>query len=315
MTARRTIVEPARPRCDVGRVDAAGRERDVQQRVHQGEVGARRHLQMQRRVAGGGRAPRVDDDQRSASLPLRRDPLHERWHRLGDVAADEQDRARLGEVRQRERQAAVDTERAVTRRRRGGHAEPAVVVDVRGAQRDPGELAELVGLLVGQPTAAEDGHSIRSVLLSVPDAGHDALESLVPADGDQRRVPAGTGQRGAQALRGVEQVGRRPPLPAQAAAIGREVARLDRDRVAVNAQVHAALQRAVRAVRRNGHCSTVGSGGSAPASGRLTARYVALSALQRPRAIRRPHTGPRRDVRASLHGCLAHASEAETWPA
>ena len=61
----------------------------------------------------------------------------------------------------RERQPAVDAEGPVARRRGRRHAEPAVVVDVPGAERDPRELAELVGLLVGQPAAAEDADRSR----------------------------------------------------------------------------------------------------------------------------------------------------------
>ena len=71
---------------------------------------------------------------------------------------------RVVEVGDRERQPAVDAERAVAGRRGGRHAEPAVVVDARGAERQPGELAELVRLLVGEAAAAEDADRIRPVL-------------------------------------------------------------------------------------------------------------------------------------------------------
>ena len=49
---------------------------------------------------------------------------------------------------------------------RGGaaHAEPTVVVDVRRAQHRPGELAQRVGLLVGQPAAAEHRDGVVAVL-------------------------------------------------------------------------------------------------------------------------------------------------------
>ena len=45
-----------------------------------------------------------------------------------------------------------------------GHAEPSVVVDVPGPQRDPGELAQRVRLLVGQAAAAEDRDRVAAVL-------------------------------------------------------------------------------------------------------------------------------------------------------
>src|SRR6478609_575216 len=64
------------------------------------------------------------------------------------------------------------------------HAEPAVVVDVAAAQRDPDELAELVGLLVGQATAAEGTHGVASVHgLGAADRGGDPVEGVVPAPG------------------------------------------------------------------------------------------------------------------------------------
>ena len=49
-------------------------------------------------------------------------------------------------------------------RRGRRHAPAAVVVDLAGAERDPGELAELVGLLVGQPAAAEHGDRVGPAL-------------------------------------------------------------------------------------------------------------------------------------------------------
>ena len=67
------------------------------------------------------------------------------------------------------------------RRRGTRHAEAAVVVDVRGAERDAGELAEQVRLLVGQRAGAEHAVGVRAVLLA--DREHlrgDEIERLVP---------------------------------------------------------------------------------------------------------------------------------------
>ena len=52
---------------------------------------------------------------------------------------------------ERERHPTVDAERAVARSRSGRHAEAAVVVDSARAERESGELAQLVGLLVREP--------------------------------------------------------------------------------------------------------------------------------------------------------------------
>ena len=81
-----------------------------------------------------------------------------------DVRAGEQHDLGVVEVGDRERQPAVDAERPVAGRGRRRHAEPAVVVDLRRAQRDAGELAQQVGLLVGQPAGAEHGDGVRPVL-------------------------------------------------------------------------------------------------------------------------------------------------------
>ena len=114
--------------------------------------------------------------------------LHGRRHGVRRVGADEQDRGGLGDIGQRERQPAVDAERAVAGGGGRGHAEPAVVVDHRRAQRDPGELAERVGLLVGQTAAAEAADRVAAVaLLGAGDRRDHALERLVPGGRAQRR--------------------------------------------------------------------------------------------------------------------------------
>ena len=131
--------------------------------------------------AGGGRgAPRVDDDVRGPVGPAGVEVLHGRRHGVGRVGADQQDRLGLGDVGQRERQPAVDAEGPVAGGGRRRHAEPAVVVDHRGAQRDPGELAERVRLLVGQPAAAEAADRVA--------ARTRCWAARMPVD-DQRRAP------------------------------------------------------------------------------------------------------------------------------
>ena len=135
----------------------------MQQAVGQGEVGAGQRLQVQGGVARGRRLPGVDDDVLRAAGPALVEVLHRRRHGVGRVAAHQDDDVGGGDVLQREGHAAVEAERPVGRARRRGHAEAAVVVDGAGAQGDAGELAELVGLLVGQRAAAEAADGVAAV--------------------------------------------------------------------------------------------------------------------------------------------------------
>ena len=93
-----------------------------------------RSLQVDGRPLGGRGRTRIGDDELPAVGPLRREVLHQRRHRLAGIAAGEQHRACARDVLERERQPAVEPEGADRGRRAGGHAEPAVVVDVRGLQ-------------------------------------------------------------------------------------------------------------------------------------------------------------------------------------
>ncbi len=201
----------------------------------------------------------------------------------------------------------------ITGRRRRGHAEPAVVVDVRRAQRDPGELAQRVRLLVGQAAAAEDGDRVGAVRgLRRRGFRRDAVQRLVPAGRDERRArapapaasSAAPGSRAARPTSSPSGTGRR--------GWSGSPARLDRDSAAVDAQRHPALQRAVRAMRRDGHRSTVRTDGSGPESATLTPRYGALSDHADGCAVRASSHELRGHVRDSLHGCLGNPPAAET---
>ncbi len=106
------------------------------------------------------------------------------------IAADQKHRRGPRNVLQRERQAAIDPER--TQPRRGGrrHAEAAVVVDVGGPQRDAGEFAQHVGLLVGEAAAAEHADRVGTrCRLDRTQVGGDAVERLVPAHRRAGRRP------------------------------------------------------------------------------------------------------------------------------
>ena len=148
---------------DVVGVDLRLADEQVQQTIGKRRVGPRPQTQMHRRPLRRRRAPRIGDDQRAAVALLRLEVPHDRRHRLGQIGPDEQNRFGARNVFERKRQAAIDAERARRSRGRRRHAEPAVVVDVRRAERHPRELAEQVRLLVGQRPAAEDADRIASV--------------------------------------------------------------------------------------------------------------------------------------------------------
>src|SRR5947209_6290033 len=201
---------------------------------------------------GSAGTSRVDGDMCRAAATTLVEPLHRRRHGVRRIGPDQQDDVGRRDVSQRERQAPVDAERAGSRRGGRRHAEPAVVVDLGGVQSDPGELAELVGLLVGQTTAAEAAHRVRTVvLLGAPHGMDDPIERVVPGGGFEWRVAPVADQGRRQPLRVVEQLGCVPTLAAQPAPVGREIVLgCQVDPVGSDTQCDAALQRAVRAVRQ-----------------------------------------------------------------
>jgi hypothetical protein len=189
---------------------------------------------------------------RAPPRALRLEVAHEGRHRLGRVAAGEQDGVGALEILERERQAAVEAEGAQRRRRARRHAVAAVVVDVGGADGHPRELAEEIRLLVGQRAAAEDADGILAVRAhGVADAEGDAVERVAPAD---RHEPAGAiaRQRLTQPLGVVDDGSRVPALRAQRAGVDREGAVADHRQRRRRARDDAALQRAVRAMRLDG---------------------------------------------------------------
>ena len=202
-------------------------------------------------AVGGRRTPRVDHDDLPAALAQRVEVAGRRRHGLGQVGADQHQHVGLLEVGERERQPAVEPEGPVAGRRGRRHAPAAVVVDLAGAQRDPGELAELVGLLVGQPAAAEDRDRVGAVRRpAARRAGRRRGRAPRP------RWPARSSPVARSRTSGVvsrsrcrEQPGGGPALAAQARPrlTGNSSHGLDLRRPAPR-QRHAALQRAVGAV-------------------------------------------------------------------
>ena len=203
------LVEALGPLGHVALVDEAISNGDVKESVGEREVGARRELQVQRRGARGLRGARVDDDERAAAVALRVDPLHDGRHRLRAVRAPEHEGVGLAHVREREGQPSVDPEREVLSCGGRGHAVSAVIVDVRRLQRDAGELAEDVGLLVGQRAAAEGGERGRAVSVANRDESlRDEIERGFPRGRGERTVGAAK-QRRPQAIGVVDEIRRR----------------------------------------------------------------------------------------------------------
>ena len=99
----------------------------------------------------------------------------------------------MRDVLEWDREATVDPERLQARHRRRGHAEAAVIVDVAGIQADAGELAEQIGLLVGEPAAAEQADCVTRSTAAIrsrassQEAGRSASPFLSRTSGLVRR--------------------------------------------------------------------------------------------------------------------------------
>ncbi len=189
-------------RGNVGAIDQLLLNRQVEQAIGQCQVGPRCELQMQGCGARGIREARIDDDQLAAPLLLLEHPLHDRRHGLRAVGAPKHQRPSLGDVRDRKGQTAIDAERAVLPSRSGRHAVTPIVVDIRRFERNPRELTEQVGFLVGERPAAERADRVDTVsLLQGHDPLSDEVERGVPAHGCELAVRAAQ-ERTEHALRG-----------------------------------------------------------------------------------------------------------------
>ena len=245
------VVEALRTLADVLGVDLSLSNQQVQQPVGECRIGAGAKTQVKLGPLRRRRSPRVGDHERAAVSLLCLEVPHDRRHRLCRIGADEQDGLRFGNVLERKRQSAIEAERARSRRGRRRHAEPAVVVDVRRAERHARKLSQQVGLLVGQRAAAENTDRVATVVVTdAPERRRDAIERLVPSHGRERVVAVAREWR-EQAIRMPQRVCGRPALGAQAAFVHRKlVIARHRDRTAGGKHVHAALKRAVRTMSR-----------------------------------------------------------------
>ena len=216
------LVEALGARVHKRLIDEPVADEDVEQAVGERRVRARADRQMPRRPCGRRRAPGVDDDERAACGLLRLEVLHDRRHRLGRVAANEQHDPGARDVVERERQPAVDAERTLQGAGGRRHAESPVVVDVGRPQCHACELADQVRLLVGQRAAAEHADGVPSVTrLHVADTTGDQGERLVPARLDEQAARRSDERRG-EPIRVPERRGRRPPFDTQSALVDRK---------------------------------------------------------------------------------------------
>ncbi len=174
--------EPFGVRLDELVVEPVARDEHVEDRTEQRRIGAGPQPEEQVGRTGERGDARVGDDQLRAVVA-----------RPPDVAR--RDRRAFGDVRPRdehdfgERDVApgvrgpVDPERALVRDAGRHHAEPAVVVEVRGAEREPRELADEVRLLVVERDARQHRERVVPVpALDPPDLLDGAVERVVPRD-------------------------------------------------------------------------------------------------------------------------------------
>ncbi|MDQ1123136.1 hypothetical protein QE412_001709 [Microbacterium trichothecenolyticum] len=243
-------IEARRPLFYIRAVGEAFGDDDVGEPEQQRQVGAGRGLQVGAGAvfgeARGGGAARVDDDEAArgaGSGEVREEGRHGR----GDVGAEQQDGPRVVKVGDGEGESPVHAEGPVGCRGGRRHAESAVVVDARGAERDAGELAQLVRLLVGESAAAEDGVGVGSVCgFRVAEGRGHGIQCLIPGGLGEGAVGA-PHERHPESVGGCQELRRRPALGAESSPVGGEVAAGDR-RLRVVEDGHGALQRAVRAV-------------------------------------------------------------------
>ena len=207
---------------------------------------------MQLRPLGGWRAARVGHNQRAAVALLSLEVPHDGRHRLGEIPAHEQDGFGVRNVLEGKRKPAIETERLRRSSRSRRHAESAVVVDVRRAQRDTRELSEQIRLLVGQRPSAEHANSVAAVgRLRRSNRRCDPIDRALPRRGIECACRT-SHERREQPLGVANRLGGGPSLEAQPTFIdGKSLVACDLDAIAVAGDVHAALKRAVRTMSRD----------------------------------------------------------------
>ena len=154
----------------------------MQHRTKERRVAAGSHREEQIRGAGQRHDPRILHDQARATVAGPPDIARRDRERLRDVGAGHPHHIGEGNVAPRVRRA-VDAERLLAPGAGGHHAVTAVVIEVRGVQREAGELADQVALLVRQRHTRQHRERVVAVgLLDAADLARHPVERLVPGD-------------------------------------------------------------------------------------------------------------------------------------
>ncbi|VWC39015.1 hypothetical protein BST28156_06867 [Burkholderia stagnalis] len=124
-------------------IGPAVRVQQVQQPVHQREIGARADLQEQVRLVRGAGAPQIDDDQLRAGLHAVHHSQKQDRVAIGHVRADHEEQVRAIEVLVRARRA-VRAERQLVAAARARHAQARVRLDPVGADEALRQLVDEV---------------------------------------------------------------------------------------------------------------------------------------------------------------------------
>ncbi len=163
-------------------VEPVAFDQHMEHSAEQRRVGARTYGQEQVRCAGEWDDSGVLDDQLGAPVTCPPDVTGGDRERLGDVRTGDPHHIGERDVAPRVR-CPVDAERLLVPGAGRHHAEAAVVVQVRGVQREAGELSDEIALLVRQRNAGQHRERVVPVLgLDAFDRGHDLVEGLIPGD-------------------------------------------------------------------------------------------------------------------------------------
>ncbi|VWB17597.1 hypothetical protein BUB20358_00652 [Burkholderia ubonensis] len=230
-------------------VGLAVRVQQMQQAVHQREIGAGADRQVQVRLVGGAGAARIDDDQLRAGLHAVHHPQEQDRMAIRHVRADHEEQVRAIEIVVRPGRA-VRAERQLVAAARARHAQPRVRLDLVGADEALRELVDQVLRLDRHLAGHVERQRVRAVRIE-----HRAQAAPGFADRVARRqrhevVPARAAHERAFEPPGLAQRDvRRRTLRAEPPEVGRVVGvagHLD-DLAVLDVQHHPAADAAVRA--------------------------------------------------------------------
>ena len=160
-------------------IEPVALDHDLQYASEQRRIPPRLDGQVQIAGAGRGRDPRILNDDLRALFARLPDVVRGNRRAFGDVRARHPDDVRAHHVGPGVRRA-VDAEGFLVRGAGTHHAQPAVVVDERRFQANPGEFAEQVRLFGRQAGAAQNTDRSDTVgVLKATDLGGDASDGLL----------------------------------------------------------------------------------------------------------------------------------------